>query len=100
MTVGIYKNGQLIRDWLTKTEDGGPFNEAEGNSASKLFLIQWTLNLDPIWLRFTNSDNSAYIDELRISWVDKAGQIAELEVAFSGNEPTLATQEKINERVL
>ena len=30
MTVGIYKNGQLVRDWLTKTADGGPFNEVEG----------------------------------------------------------------------
>ena len=30
MTVGIYKNGQLVRDWLTKTADGGPFKEWEG----------------------------------------------------------------------
>ena len=48
---------------------------------------------DPNWLRFINADNSAHIDELRISWVNVFGQIAELEVAFSGNEPA---QEKID----
>ena len=30
MIVGIYKNGELVRDWLTKTADGGPLNEWEG----------------------------------------------------------------------
>ena len=46
-----------------------------------------------MWLRFMNTDNLVHIDELRISWVNNFGQIAELEVAFSGNEPT---QERID----
>ena len=41
-----------------------------------------------MWLRFDNSDNPAYIDELKISWVNNYGQIAELEIAFSGQKPT------------
>ena len=54
------------------------------------------LHLDPMWLRFMNTDDSVHIDELRISWVNKHGQIAELEVAFSGDKPPMATQEKID----
>ena len=41
-----------------------------------------------MWLQFNNSDTPANIDELKISWVSNHGQIAELEIAFSGNKPT------------
>ena len=38
-----------------------------------------------MWLRFVNAGDSVHIDELRISWVNNVGQVAELEVAFSAD---------------
>ena len=51
------------------------------------------LHSDPMWLRFDNSDNATYINEIRISWLNNFGQIAELEVAVSK-----LTKEKIHIR--
>ena len=42
-----------------------------------------------MWLRFDNSDNATYVNEIRISWLNN-GQIAELEIALSNS-----TKEKI-----